>query len=370
MRKTKKNIHINTLILFVGALASSVLRCVAIMTDLDPKYGYFREKSLINAASWVLLAACILIAAEALFNMKRKNLAPDFQAPVTYIPAGLCGASLLFVAKYLFESFYKLTTGKDSSPLTSGLALISGIFALAAVAAFAAFVICRGRLNTVRALFTMAISIFALLFASHIYFDTSLPLNAPNKITDLVAYIFVSLFFLFEARISLGREKWNLYTLFGGMAALLCAYSSIPSLIAFFAEGYIISTGIYESILTFTLFIFITARLILTNELRKDEPCALVSALADEARERDARIEAADKNFRELISVLNKATPEEAQNTDSDQLSINDILSEESNTDSNDTDVKDTPASSDAEEPDARSAYDGFADGEPLSDRN
>ncbi|MBR0449266.1 MAG: hypothetical protein IIX30_00435, partial [Clostridia bacterium] len=116
--------------------------------------------------------------------------------------------------------------------------------------------------------------------------------NAPAKITDEMAYLFAAVFFLYETRISLGRGKWRAYVTFGLIAAQLAAYSSIPALIVYFAKGEMISNSIFESVLTFTLFLFITSRLGMVSTLTPDKPCDVAAAI-------DAKILAEEEKKRE-----------------------------------------------------------------------
>ena len=67
-----------------------------------------------------------------------------------------------------------------------------------------------------------------------IYLDPTLSRGDSSKILRLTAFITSALFFLYEARISIGREMWRLYTVFGLVAAALCAYTSIPGIIVYY----------------------------------------------------------------------------------------------------------------------------------------
>ncbi len=328
MKRNKKIPSINTLLLLLGVPSVCTLRTIAIIKDYNYFSGYFSSDKLISASGWVLFAFCILICAEALLNVKRKHLTPELESAATYIPAGLCSAGCLFMAGYLFSACIEEIKFPEAAILII-IPLLATLLALASVVGFIVFIICSDRHSAPRALATMGISVFLLLMAAYIYFNRDLPLNAPCKITDLVAYIFASLFFLYETRIALGCERWSLYSLFGGISAILCAYSAIPSIIAYFVSGYIISTDILESVLTLMLFTFTGARVLLTNRLTKDGSCELVTQLSQEARERDEHVETADRNFSELMAVLNaEETGIIPDDEDTDQISISDILDE------------------------------------------
>jgi hypothetical protein len=116
-------------------------------------------------------------------------------------------------------------------------------------------------------------------------------------------------FFVFEARISLGREMWRLYTAFGLVAASLTAYASIPAIVTYYINGEIINASsvkslasLEEYVLLLALFIFIVSRLCLTVFLREEKENALVKALGEYAKEREERVNDSYERFQELFA--------------------------------------------------------------------
>ena len=110
-----------------------------------------------------------------------------------------------------------------------------------------------------------------------------------------MAYLFCAMFFLFEARISLGRQKWNIYAAFGLAASALCLYSSLPSLITYFIKGELVSASLEENLLTLSLFIFITTRLAVTAMLPEDKETFSIKALRTAAEQRRSEIKSDDR---------------------------------------------------------------------------
>jgi hypothetical protein len=144
--------------------------------------------------------------------------------------------------------------------------------------------------NRTRANLALVSVFFFASYAGYLYFDTSLPLNAPNKLVDQMAYLFLAVFFLYETRLALGRAKWRGYIAFGFIGALLTAYSSIPSIIYIIVEKNSVSSSIYESVLTFSLFIFITVRTLMTGELIIDTVSPKMQFIIDASAERDLAV--------------------------------------------------------------------------------
>jgi hypothetical protein len=210
----------------------------------------------------------------------------------------MISVALLFLAKELFERSRSTDPSISAEvSLPSTVALICAALAILSIAGFFIYVFVREHHSERRALFGIAITAFLILYAVYLYFNKELPLNSPNKLVDQIAYVFAAIFFLFETRISLGRESLGGYRAFGYCAALLTAYSAIPSLAVFFIKGEIISNSIYETVVTFTLLIFTVSRLLLLRELEADEDCETYKRLAPKAKERDEAVRIADKSF-------------------------------------------------------------------------
>jgi hypothetical protein len=147
----------------------------------------------------------------------------------------------------------------------------------------------------------MIATLFFVSYASYLYFNTELAINAHAKSIDQLAYVFIAVFFLYETRISLKRQSWRFYVAFGYVAALMCAYSSIPSLIVYFVNGKCLSDSIYESIMTFSALIFIVVRLLQTAFLRNNECCHVALSVIAASRERAKGIEEHDGDLMKII---------------------------------------------------------------------
>ena len=128
-----------------------------------------------------------------------------------------------------------------------------------------------------------------------------------------MAYLSATLFFLYETRLSLGREKWRPYIAFGFIASLLTAFSSIPALIIYFAEKRIISNSIYETLLTLALFIFISAKLLLTANLIEDKRSSIVEGIIHAAAVREQEINPKKEIVEEPIAEETREEPDENQ---------------------------------------------------------
>ena len=312
MNKLKKLCSIYLFILFVAICAPSVLRTMALLFDFDYGSGYFTEgKALITAAS-VSLASLIFLLITFSFTVRvPEKLRASFNSPATYVPVGAVGAALVFFAtnaylklRALGAPVIQLIKAKNPAAI-SGLVLT--VFAVSACVFFIANALIVEKSSLTRAFFGICTVLFLIFYFGYLYFDKTLPINAPNKIIDELAYISAASFFLFETRISLDTEYWRSYVTFGFIAATVTAYSSIPSVIIYFVNGKIISNSIFETALTLTLFIFILSRTVLALQLPEDSEDSLVTLIKQFSSQRSAELkEKHDIEKRAYLEVINR----------------------------------------------------------------
>lgn len=323
--------------LFVLTLiATTVMRTVALLTDYDKKTGYFTSKTLITVSDYILVGAAVLLFTYIFAARRGMKLIPDFTSPATYAPTGVVGAALLFVGIHFFSSaagsldrIRELRTYNTASAqsliaterILLILSVVVGVLALLSAVHFALCALIEQSVSFGRADFGIVTVAFLAVYAIYLYFDNALPINAPAKILNQIAFLFAAVFFLYETRLSIGRERWRAYIAFGFIAALITAYSSIPSLIYFFARGTEVAGSIYEMILGAALFLFISSRILLTGELIEDTVSPFAEAF-------DAASEARSAEIAPKAEELSEED-EESETVDENQLTIDDALSSE-----------------------------------------
>lgn len=307
MNSIAKRLGIYFIIFSLILIASTTLRTVACFRDLNI-YGRFSPEGLINGAG-ITVAAGVAILLSFIFSTMKTALVPNFSTPANYIPGGMVGAALIFLACSVIGD---IADGFDST--ASGLVMILLVLLaiLSAVHFFLNAFFTESK-SELRAYFALATVLLFAFYSVNLYFNAKLPLNAPNKIIDQMAHLCSAIFFLYETRISLGRDKWRQYVAFGFAAALLCGYSSIPALIIYFARGMEISTGIEESVFLFAIFVFILTRLIMSVFLKEasEKKSGSLAVIAGYASDRGRRVEADAAGFAEKYAV---------------QLTIDDLL--------------------------------------------
>ena len=284
MNKNSKRLKIYIVAVLLLTAAATYLRTAACLTDLDFVFGYFDDKTLINIATTLLIAA-IAVAFSFLFAGKKVMLRPSFSSPSTYVPTGIVGATLLFFsARTLADAKNAGDIGGKSIVIIT--ATLCGLCALLSIVHFFLNAFLTEAKTELRAYFAIATVMAFSTYAALIYFrEDGLALNSPNKLVSQTAFLLSALFFLYEARISLGREKWRGYCAFGLAAMAANAYSAIPALILYVTKNHAIAASLEEMLLSGALFIFIAARMLLTVSLPmadKNEKIALLENAAEE----------------------------------------------------------------------------------------
>ncbi len=326
MNKNSKRLGLYTMLMLALAAAGVALRTVAVLTDLDYEYGYFNNGTLMLISAIVVAAGAILLIALAP-TMKPVSLKASFSTPSTYVPTGAVAVTLLSLSIALFGGSHAFSAEEMDTPYEV-LCLFGGIFAIISVAHFFFNAFLTARHTIIRGYFALGTIIFLTIYASALYFDGETALNSPNKLVDQMAILATAVFFLYEARISLGREMWRAYSGFGLVAALLLAYAAIPELILYFARGVVISAHIEASVFLASLLVFVFMRLCLVMSLREEGESREVAILRAYAEEREAALHDEEK----------------LRGKDDIQLTIDDLFGEEIATIPTDTTVEEIEA--------------------------
>ena len=309
MNSNRKRLGLYFVLLFLAITVTVTLRSIACIIGFDFETGYFTNKQLFGATLTTLLVSLFLLATYLIFGNPGKPKA-SFSTPATYIPTGVVCVALVYL---LFELLSDLRNQADNqnARINIIITVLSIVLAVLSIGHFFLNAFITERASERRAYFSLGTICFLAFYAAKLYFDSSTPINAPNKITDQMAFLFAALFFLYEARISLGRERWRGYVSFGLIAALLSAYSSVPSLITYFVTGKTVSASVAESVTLLALCSFITLRLILVERLPEDKPSETVEKLRSFALMRQEEIRLSEK---------------EAPESDEAQISIEELF--------------------------------------------
>ena len=340
MNTNSKRLSIYLVVMLLGTAIATTLRTIACMNHLDYASGYFTDKSLISVAD-PMIWATVAIMLSYLFVSSKAKLRASFSTGATYIPSAILAVSVFFLGvralTYAMNvSRYPIFSAETLRTPSVLIGVLTFVLSLATVAYLffnAYFVESK---SSTRSYFAICAIAFFALYSILIYLDTTLSTNSHGKIVNQMAYIFSALFFLYETRISLGREMWRAYTAFGLMAAALTAYSSIPTIITYYASGRLIfaaSSGaslssVEECMATLMLFVFIVCRLVLTITLPEEKENKLVKAMGEYAERREDRVEESYARHQESFAAKQMSFFELYGDEESDEVEISEPTEE------------------------------------------
>lgn len=304
MNKNSKRLALATAVAAVFALTAVVLRALACTRYLESNLIYFSNYGLVNAAGSVLIVGIVAAVAIAL-TTEKEPLRASFSSPLTFIPTGLVAVSLLIFGIVMLALYVSITPPLPSknADIAKGLALMTAILAPLSAVHFFLSALLTERHARLRAYFALATVLLGALYASFLYFNQGTPINAPNKLVEQMAYLFASIFFLYETRISLGREMWRGYTVFGLIAAALTAYASVPAVITYLAVGKRVTATVESAALLAAFSVFILARMIMTALASPDRECPEMAALRKFAERREEEMLTGKIEDGEQISI-------------------------------------------------------------------
>lgn len=316
MNKNSRRLGLYILLMLLISAAAVTLRTLACVNNMEGDLIYFGNDTLALASGIVIAAGAVLLLTSAAVLYK-SPLRASFTSPLTYIPTAAVCVSLLALIFTLWGNALTITSylpfdNAIRDPIFI-LNVLSSICAALSVVHFVLTAILTERHRQLRAYFALGTILFACFYTALLYFENTMPINAPTEIVDEMAYLMVAIFFLYEARISLGREMWRGYSAFGLVAALLTAYASIPELLTYLIEGKLLSLSLESSVFLFTAFLFIFSRLILSVFAREDGEHRSISVLRKFAERRESELAKVTKLRRGIDDM---------------QISIDDILGE------------------------------------------
>ena len=315
MNTNSKRLGIYLSVMLIATALASSLRTIACLKYLNYSNGFFSDNSLVIAADTIILL-CIIGMFSYTLVASRISLYASFSTGATYVPTGILGVATAFLgiktithaittSRYPFLSIETFTL---KNPATI-LGVLVGILALLSIAHHFLNAFITESKTTLRAYFAIATIAFLAFYSILIYIDDTLSINDSSKVLRQMAFIFSALFFLYEARISLGREMWRIYTAFGLIAAAILAYTSIPAIITYYVKGAVISSSgskslvsIEEYLLLLALFIFILARLCLTATLKEKKDNELIKMLGEYAKENEARVNESYERYQQAFA--------------------------------------------------------------------
>ena len=286
--KNLKMLDIYTIPLLFLCPSVVILRSFALLTSFNTVTMHFDDKLAITVASGLIMLGILGFLTYLFVGEKEGDLIAKSDNAASFIPAGIVSTALLFIGVHNVQ----MSLGIYPEGIISTISLVSGVLAFLSVISFFLSIFIERRDNLYKSAFALCVVFFLALYAALLYFNKDHhPTNSPNRLVDEFAYLSAALFFLYEARIPLGRAKWRGYISFGMIATLLCTYSAIPNLILYFVNGYMLSESIFECMLTLALALLICCRVMQTKTLTQDSECEMAKNIVFLANLRSKEIE-------------------------------------------------------------------------------
>lgn len=286
--KKMRRIDLYIIPLFTVVITAVILRAVALFTSFDSEIMHYTNKVAITISDVLTALACLGFMTYLFLGEKERELIPKSDNARSYIPSGLVSMAMLFMGAHCFGIVFGERRYDD---VLVTLGAICGVLAFLSVVSFFLSVFIEQHENMYKAAFSISIVLFLALYSAYLFFNKDMPTNSPNKITDQLAYVSAAAFFLFESRIALGRAKWRGYVAFGLIATLLCAYSSIPTLIYYLASGYLASDSLIQSVLALAIAVLICSKVLQVYSLTPAEECDTAKGIERLAMMREFEME-------------------------------------------------------------------------------
>lgn len=229
--KTKNKIYFGALLGVTILVAAA--RTFCLLTRYDPALGYLTDGFASRLPGLLLFMGTVAIAVSAFFW---KNPAPHGESTSKAEPFfRTATAALCFFGGLLF-----LTNRSTNSTV---LYILTGLLAIAF--AIFCFATCTpdtsksaGTLEALRPWFYLVGILAMLLLLISSYFDMTVTINGPFTTPTIFSVLISCVFFLMEARATMGRPLYRLHTIAATVACFFCLSVGASSLLfSLFGNG-------------------------------------------------------------------------------------------------------------------------------------
>lgn len=268
------------------ALVLTVLRSAALLWHYDAAIGYFEAgvglPELANLLTLLALPLCVSLCF-TLGGGKLKGAQTRFHLPTAFSSALVAFLLIAFAALHVTELSSELSAGTEADLRPIVTSALAALFSVLGSVSFILSASMGAEVSAKKAFSSSAVVLFAIVYALFLYFDTELPINAPEKLLSQITLLSVALFFLYETRIALAQPMPAVRAAFGILAMILTASSSVPNLLYYAANGRAVLETPVHDFLILALFLYLVARL--TSLVPRDDQGVspfFRDALADE----------------------------------------------------------------------------------------
>ena len=279
--KSARFFKIFRIIILCAGFVATVLRALSLLLFYDAEIGYYQHGSVIPTIFSAFLTILALFAVVSCVLLGKN-------APRTekYTVSSKCAAvfvALAFAVVSISVALlsYELSKVYDISDMTPAVLLINFLTMITPIVACVYFVLyalgkCSQTFSLIGGIFTL---IYFVIILASAYFDVSVPMNAPEKLSTHLCCVCALLLVLNEMRVMCGAEKKAFYLFSVSFSAIALNSCALPTIIASFTGALtdgVITPPDPSAYVFFALGIFSVVRLIMlepkdTNEA-KEEP--------------------------------------------------------------------------------------------------
>ncbi len=212
---------------FICALLAALLQTMAVFADYHIGSNYFASGAVCPtlAVTFALLGTALGIAAACL-TAPNTVLGSAFQSGRHSLPAAIG-----FLTASIFSFLFTTSSGASGGMISTVAALFLLIGAVYCLLSGSRFASKRADLTVLLGFFAVLGPI--LLIACY-YFDASIEMNAPLKLSVQMGLLCIPLYYTGELRYLLGRQQPRIFSALCSLLLSIGALGSIPVLVTFF----------------------------------------------------------------------------------------------------------------------------------------
>lgn len=229
--KNKLKVYIITALIFT--IVAIVLHTILMFAFFDKNIGYF-QKGLITSITVSLAVCAIVWFFTTLLFIPKGTMYKEMPKDKLTIKSAYIVCAFLNAFGFL-NTVFDISKAIKNNQLVDKFHLLYLIFFTLSILYFIgkAFKIFK---TDATVFFGFFIVLNATVMLAQLYFDNNVQMNSPLKITMQIALLFIMLYFLGEFRFDLKKPYPRVYLSVGISASLVCLATSIPHIIAYFAD--------------------------------------------------------------------------------------------------------------------------------------
>lgn len=255
---------------FVFAITASVIRIMA-LAFYEAEIGYYPLNFKPPIVLHYFLFATVLFFGVAGFYLRGKiSLRREKRGVLFYSSNALLGTALAAYALFYIPHFFQEQLVFSSVEFFLLLSIC-----LTLLGVFYCLQNCLSPEENTNKLLLLGLSLplMCIMQILYEYFETSIPINNPNKLLDQFTLAFVALYMLFELRILFKQPRYAAQSSVGMIAFVFSFTASVPSIIYTFWHGAYLYRNAAHDVLMLGFALYIAVRLVrlLTSDNAEDD---------------------------------------------------------------------------------------------------